>query len=173
MRRRVTQRERSSRFRVCCARVSNPLFGGAFFLLCFNIIITTLFIDKDKNPLRRQPTFFEGWGGGPKNHRRHDATCRHLHTRSHATKKVHHARINIFFFIIFKQGYSRFVPKLHSFKVGSTDLRFFSPASWIARIAFGAMHPLVLRRICSLARCIVFPFYGKCAFFKISRVSKM
>jgi len=41
------------------------------------------------------------------------------------TKKVHHARINIFFFIIFKRGYSRFVPKLHSFKVGSTDLRFF------------------------------------------------
>jgi hypothetical protein len=50
---------------------------------------------------------------------------RHLHTRSHATKKVHRARINIFFFIIFKRGYSRFVPKLHSFKVGSTDLRFF------------------------------------------------
>jgi len=167
---------------VCVARVFPILlFGGAFFLLCFNIIITTLFIDKDKNPLRRQPTFFEGWGGGPKNHRRHDATCRHLHTRSHATKKVHHARINIFFFIIFKQGYSRFVPKLHSFKVGSTDLRFFllrvgSLESHSVRCILSFYDGFVRSRVasCSLftesARFSKFRACRRCKFFRDSAI---
>jgi len=96
------------------------------------------------------------------------------------TKKVHHARINIFFFIIFKRGYSRFVPKLHAFKVGSTDLRFFllrvgSLETHSVRCILSFYDGFVRSRVasCSLftesARFSKFRACRTCKFFRDSR----